>query len=318
MTIALMAQMHRSLSWSALAIAALGFFLFDVCGCAVDSSGDKLQGGGSGGAATADNASAANVTATGAGGGEFTTSSGVGGAGDECDNILEVTYRDFTELHPDFEMPFSGDVVRRQLMEPFLGADKRPVFLDAIGCPPDPNDPLGCANWKPTEPVITSAATFADWYHTVEGVNEGFDKTITLTEDPPGSETYVFDSASFFPLGPNEGLGVSPMGNNPNGKNFLFTTEIHLNFTYQEGQVFTFRGDDDLWIFVNNRIALDLGSMHGPEQGQIDFDAMAGALAISPGGVYAMDIFHAERHTSGSNFRFETNISCFVPVEVPQ
>jgi len=101
------------------------------------------------------------------------------------------------------------------------------------------------------------------------------------------------------------------------GKNFLFTTEIHVMFTYKAGQAFTFRGDDDLWIFVNNRLALDLGSLHAPEQGVIDFDKQAAALGISVGQSYPMDIFHAERHTSGSNFRFETNISCFTPVDVP-
>ncbi len=35
----------------------------------------------------------------------------------ECDNVLEVTYRDFSESHPDFEMPFSGDVVRLTLVK---------------------------------------------------------------------------------------------------------------------------------------------------------------------------------------------------------
>jgi hypothetical protein len=29
-----------------------------------------------------------------------------------------------------------------------------------------------------------------------------------------------------------------------------------------------------------------------------------------------MDIFHAERHTAESNFRVESNISCFKSVEV--
>ena len=95
MTFALITQMHRSLSWSTVAVVAFGSFVFFLCGCAVDSSGDKLATGGAGGAATADSASAVNVAATGTGGGEFTTSSGVGGSGDECDNILEVTYRDF-------------------------------------------------------------------------------------------------------------------------------------------------------------------------------------------------------------------------------
>jgi fibro-slime domain-containing protein len=284
--------------------------------CLADST-SKLVSDGSGGAAGNSSAAADSSSATGGDDG-FAASSSSGNPIDECDNVLEVTYRDFTEAHPDFEMPFSGDVVRLQLVEATLGADKRPVFRDSIGCPPDSNDPSTCANWTPTQAVIASAATFNEWFHTIDGVNLGFDKTITLTEDPPGSETYVFDSSSFFPLADNEGFGPSPTNNNPNGKNFLFTTEIHVNFTYVAGQVFSFRGDDDLWIFVNDRLALDLGSMHLPADGVIDFDAQAAALGITPGGTYAMDIFQAERHTSGSNFHFETNISCFTPVDVPK
>jgi fibro-slime domain-containing protein len=56
--------------------------------------------------------------------------------------------------------------------------------------------------------------------------------------------------------------------------------------------------------------------MHGPADGVIDFDAQRTALAIAPGNVYQMDVFHAERHTDGSNFKFTTNIACFTPVIV--
>ena len=81
----------------------------------------------------------------------------------------------------------------------------------------------------------------------------------------------------------------------------------------QAGQKFTFRGDDDLWIFVNSKLALDVGGQHQALQGTIDFDAQSAALGITAGGVYSMDIFHAERQTTDSNFRIETNISCFEP-----
>jgi fibro-slime domain-containing protein len=229
----------------------------------------------------------------------------------ECDNVLEVTYRDFNENHPDFEMPFSGDVVRLTLVQPNLGADGKPEFRSSIGCHWDQQNKTRCNNNTVTQPVITSKESFDQWYRTVQGVNEQFDKTMTL--DEPAPNNYVFDSTNFFPLEPTEGFGITPTNNNPGGRNFLFTTEIHVSFTYSAGQRFTFRGDDDLWIFVNGKLALDLGSMHGPEQGTIDFDAQASFLNITPGRAYPMDIFQAERHTSGSNFRFETNIQCFVP-----
>jgi fibro-slime domain-containing protein len=226
-----------------------------------------------------------------------------------CDGVIPITYRDFSDTHPDFEMDFRGDVVRRQLIAPQLTGSK-PTFSSSIGCPAQQNSPTACADWDVEQPVITSAASFDQWYRDVPGVNFTFERTLELLESAPGSGLYTFNSNSFFPIANTEGFLVTPPGRD---KNFLFTTEIHLNFEYVRGQRFTFRGDDDLWIFINSRIALDLGSLHSAESGTIDFDAQASALGITPGQAYSMDIFHAERHTDQSNFSLETNIACFTP-----
>jgi fibro-slime domain-containing protein len=269
------------------------------CGCAAGgSSSDERPGAGGQG-----------ITTTGAGG-SITGNTGSGGA--QCSSTLAVTYRDFSQMHPDFEMAFRGDVVRRQLLEPSLDMDRKPIFKGSVGCPAKMNVPLGCDNWTVSQPVIMSSDTFAQWYRTVSGVNIEFSKMLELKETPAGSGQYVFDSSAFFPLAPTEGFGITPPGNSL-GQNFLFTTEIHVTFGYVAGQRFTFRGDDDLWVFVNGKLALDLGSVHSAAEGTIDFDGQAAALGIAPGNSYAMDIFHAERHTDASNFRITTNISCFVP-----
>lgn len=234
----------------------------------------------------------------------------------DCDSVLDVVYRDFSEAHPDFEMNFRGDVVRRALIEPVLGVGKKPTFKSSVGCPALMTSPVDCdTTWSVSEPVITSADSFASWYQTTDGVNYEIPGQLALTETFPGSAEYVYETDQFFPLTTTEGFGLTPAGHYM-GKNFLFTTEIHVNFEYRVGQVFSFRGDDDLWIFVNDKLAMDLGSMHGPAEGTINFDAQAAALQIAPGNVYSMDIFHAERHTDGSNFKFTTNIACFTPVIV--
>lgn len=227
---------------------------------------------------------------------------------DDCDGKLPLVYRDFNQAHPDFEMSFRGDVVRRQLIEATLGTDGKPVFKSSVGCPADENSPTKCANWNVNQPVITSAASFNQWYRDTPQVNIAFEKTLELVETPPGSTFYKYVSNEFFPLGNDEGFGITPPGQ---GHNFLFTTEVHVRFEYVAQQKFTFRGDDDMWIFVNGRLAVDLGSMHDSKQGTIDFDAQAADLGISVGRAYPMDIFHAERHTSASNFSIETNIACF-------
>jgi fibro-slime domain-containing protein len=302
-----------------------GFFSLVGFGCA--NSGPGQRGEFLNGTSGTDDI---GLTGSGSGsGGSDSTTGGTGGSlgnikpggsGDgssDCGSTLQVTFRDFTEKHPDFEMAFKGDVVRRTLLNPTLGTDHKPVFRNSLGCPFKSGTPLDCDNWMPTVPVIQSADSFHSWYNTTAGTNIELPKTIPLVETPAGSGTFVYDSSAFFPLSPTEGFGVSPMnGDNPDKKNFLFTTEVHVRFGYVAGQKFVFRGDDDLWIFVNGKLALDLGSLHNAEEGTIDFDAQAAALGIAPGTTYPMDIFHAERHTTASNFRVSTNISCFEPVDI--
>jgi fibro-slime domain-containing protein len=129
-------------------------------------------------------------------------------------------------------------------------------------------------------------------------------KALPLVEAPAG--TFTFSDNAFFPL---DNLGF---GNEGNAHNFHFTTEIHSTFKYNGGEIFQFTGDDDVWVFVNKKLALDLGGVHGVEQDTVDFDAKAAALGIAIGNPYQLDVFHAERHTVESNFKMVTTIDCFI------
>ena len=260
---------------------------------------------------------------------------------DSCDNVLKVVLRDFQKSHPDFERPNEGWGPLQGVLEDNLDADRKPVFRDIWGqfkiydpecddqCPnggninrdtaqkwgtqdndykgqwerwladnPNPSDDTLANLWSPYVPMFDGRDAFDDWYHD-SSRSKRVELALVLEQD---GDSYVFDSTDFFPLDDN-GYGDKDL----NGHNYLFTTEVHLEFLYSGGEKFTFRGDDDLWIFVDGRIALDLGGMHWPFQGTIDFDQ----LGLTKDQSYHMDIFHAERHTSASNFRIETNIECF-------
>lgn len=221
--------------------------------------------------------------------GDGTAPDARGGAGDPpvC-GALVATLRDFSQGHPDFEEPDGlSDTGVAGLVERELGADGTPVY----------------AHPGPVEPHTAGPDWFAHWYHDVPEHNRGFVHTIELVA---AGDVQTFDSDAFFPL---DGHGF---GNEGFEHNFHFTTEVHTTFVYGGGETFRFEGDDDLWLFVNGRLALDLGGLHPPLAGVVDLDAQAADLGIAPGGTYAMDIFHAERHTSASNFHVETTIDCFI------
>ena len=64
------------------------------------------------------------------------------------------------------------------------------------------------------------------------------------------------------------------------------------------------KNDDDLWMFVDGKLAMDLGGLHIAVDGEVNLDD----LGLEPNKTYTMDIFHAERHTFDSNFRITTSI----------
>jgi fibro-slime domain-containing protein len=93
-------------------------------------------------------------------------------------------------------------------------------------------------------------------------------------------------------------------GSDNSNHNFGFTMKFQATFEYVPGQYFDFLGDDDVWVFINNKLVVDIGGQHGQVAGSVDLDS----LNLIPDSTYNFHIFYAERHTGSSNFRMRTSI----------
>lgn len=88
--------------------------------------------------------------------------------------------------------------------------------------------------------------------------------------------------------------------------NFGFTSEVKYWFKYDEDSTakLEFTGDDDVWVFVNGNLAVDLGGWHEPMDGEVTISkATAGKFGLENGKVYTIGVFQAERQSVGSTFR---------------
>ena len=250
-----------------------------ICGLLVGACGSTTSSSTSGGGGAPVNGSATSVGLVGNGASPATSVDG-------CNPKLGAIIRDFKKYnngagHPDFET-FTGDGLKG-IVESTLGADHKPVY----------------AHSGSTE-FTTGPSEFAQWYNDVDGVNKTIPFTIVPIIDASGLASYTNDA--FFPI---DNMG---WGNEDDGHNYAFTTELHMTFKYKGGETFSFTGDDDLWVFMNNHLAIDLGGLHLPQQGSVALDEKAVELGIAAGNEYALDLFHAERHTVLSNFSIQSTL----------
>lgn len=230
--------------------------------------------------------------------------------------LIAGIVRDFSSDHPDFDVtPGNGYGHIMGNIRRYLDKDNKPVFrgggfkVSKEWRDKDANkicyslfdlsrgDSPGSTG-KMDRGAITSTESFAQWFRDVPGVN--LSKTYAMKAYLDKDDKYVYETHDFFPVD-----GVLN-GNGPDNHNYYFTFEIAGTFVHDVSadHMFHFKGDDDVWVFIEGKLVADLGGIAGAEEQFVELNR----LGLVDGKTYTLRFFMGERHQPQSTFRFSTTV----------
>ncbi|MBR4784951.1 MAG: fibro-slime domain-containing protein [Fibrobacter sp.] len=97
-------------------------------------------------------------------------------------------------------------------------------------------------------------------------------------------------------------------------RNQQFCAESHTTFTYFKDLEFSFSNTDDMWVFVNKKLAIDKGGLNESAPVNLtlkDLNSIYGDNFLVEGRDYPLEVFYCNRRSTAPNFSFAANV--FLP-----
>lgn len=165
---------------------------------------------------------------------------------------------------------------------------------------------------------------FSRWFSQVDGKSKSYGSTLGLTYDA-STASFKYESGDFYPLdkltmSATEGEWVPHDEDvNDDGHNHLFTLNlgVPIQVLANGSERFEITADDDTWVFVDDKLVIDMGGLHDATKASFEIRADGEVYAEIGGenagyvGVTLVEresavirIFHADRDSgTGSVFR---------------
>ena len=152
------------------------------------------------------------------------------------------------------------------------------------------------------------------WFKAVEGKSKNYTGTLKLGYQATGAE-FAFFHDNFYPLDGAEFSDGDPV--NKDGHNHLWTMDFAVPFTVlaSGNEEFVIRADDDTFVYIGDKLVLDMGGVHDAVTGRFVIQANGEVYAavgkeglaysgikLDAGDGSIMRIFHADRDSAGSVF----------------
>jgi fibro-slime domain-containing protein len=154
-------------------------------------------------------------------------------------------------------------------------------------------------------PVDCCSANLERWFDPSEARVSACSELPFAARDTLGRRSWRFDSDAFFPM---DSIGLEPAWNRDGvslAHDFAFCMEINAGFVQRGGETLRFRGDDDLWVYLDGRLVADRGGLHYALDGvTLRLDTLPGYQG-KHGGYRDLDVYFCSRIPNSSVFGME-------------